>query len=276
MATSHIAITQRKNIWVFIVQPKAALSACAKIKGWPFIVSWAHRITGILLVLYLWFHIYTLSFLAEPAAYDSKMKVLQFFIFVLLEWLLAIPVIFHALNGGRLILYESFGIRKNETLIRWVLVFSAVYTLLLGLMILLGSQNVTPIFYWLTTLALCTGVVYSVFSKIWPTKNSLPWKLQRITGAFLLVVIPAHLLFMHLNVSIGHEAGIIIARMQNFFIKIMDMAIVVSALYHGGYGLLSVAKDYIQSKNLQNIFAGLIFLIMVLFGWFGIKLTFIV
>jgi succinate dehydrogenase / fumarate reductase cytochrome b subunit len=276
VATSHFATTQRKNISFFIGQQKAALSACAKTKGWPFIVSWAHRITGILLVLYLWFHIYTLSFLTEPAAYDSKMKVLQFFIFVLLEWLLAIPVIFHALNGGRLILYESFGIRKNEILLRWVLVFSAVYTLLLGLMILLKSQNATPIFYWSATLALCIGVVYPVFSETWSTENLLTWKLQRITGAFLLVVIPAHLLFMHLNVSMGHEADIVIARMQNFFIKIMDTAIMVAALYHGGYGILSITKDYIQSKNLQNIFAGLIVLIMVLFGWFGIKLTFTV
>jgi succinate dehydrogenase / fumarate reductase cytochrome b subunit len=276
VATSHLAATQRKNISFFIGQQKAALSACAKTKGWPFIVSWAHRITGILLVLYLWFHIYTLSFLTEPAAYDSKMKVLQFFIFVLLEWLLAIPVIFHALNGGRLILYESFGIRKNEILLRWVLVFSAVYTLLVDLMILLKSQNATPIFYWSSTLALCIGVVYPVFSKIWPTENLLTWKLQRFTGAFLLVVIPAHLLFMHLNISMGHEADIVIARMRNFFIKIMDTAIVVAALYHGGYGILSVAKDYIQSKNMQNIFAGLIVLIMVLFGWFGIKLTFTV
>jgi succinate dehydrogenase hydrophobic anchor subunit len=143
-------------------------------------------------------------------------------------------------------------------------------------MILLKSQNATPIFYWSSTLALCIGVVYPVFSKIWPTENLLTWKLQRFTGAFLLVVIPAHLLFMHLNISMGHEADIVIARMRNFFIKIMDTAIVVAALYHGGYGILSVAKDYIQSKNMQNIFAGLIVLIMVLFGWFGIKLTFTV
>jgi succinate dehydrogenase / fumarate reductase cytochrome b subunit len=254
----------------------ASLFAYAKTRGWLFILSWAHRITGILLVLYLWFHIYTLSFLTDPAAYDAKMEVLQCFIFVVLEWLLAIPVVFHALNGGRLILYESFEIRKNEILTRWVLVISAVYTLLVGLMILLGSQNVTPVFYWLTTVALCIGVVYAVFSRIWATENLLSWKLQRITGAFLLVVIPAHLLFMHLNAAIGHEASIVIARMQNSFIKIVDTSIAASALYHGGYGILSIAKDYIQSKNLQNILAGLIVLVMVLSGWFGIKLIFIV
>ncbi len=276
MTALHFPATKRKNLSFFIRQQKAALSASVKIKGWLFIVAWAHRITGILLVLYLWLHIYTLSLLTDPALYDSKMKTLRLFIFILLEWLLAIPVIFHALNGGRLILYESFGIRKNEILIRWVLILSAVYTLFLGLMMLLESQNVTPVFYWLTVLILCIGMVYPVFSKIWPTKNSLTWKLQRITGAFLLVVIPAHFLFMHLNVAMGHEAGAVIARMQNIFIKIMDMAIVVSALYHGGYGILSVAKDYIQSEKLQNICAGLIFLIMVMCGWFGIKLTFIV
>jgi succinate dehydrogenase hydrophobic membrane anchor protein len=125
-------------------------------------------------------------------------------------------------------------------------------------------------------VALCIGVVYAVFSRIWATENLLSWKLQRITGAFLLVVIPAHLLFMHLNAAIGHEASIVIARMQNSFIKIVDTSIAASALYHGGYGILSIAKDYIQSKNLQNILAGLIVLVMVLSGWFGIKLIFIV
>jgi succinate dehydrogenase hydrophobic anchor subunit len=54
----------------------------------------------------------------------------------------------------------------------------------------------------------------------------------------------------------------------------MDTLILVSALYHGGYGILAVAKDYIQSKMLQNIFAGLVVLIVILFGWCGTKLTF--
>jgi len=274
VSNSHLVATRPKNFTFLIGQPKAVLCAYVKAKGWPYIVSWAHRISGILLVLYLWFHIYTLSFLTQPAAYDSKMKFLQIFIFVLLEWLLAIPVIFHALNGGRLILYESFGIRKTEILIRWVLILSVAYTLLVGLMFLLSSQNTTATFYWSTTLALCIAVVYPVYAKIRHTENWWTWKLQRITGAFLLVMIPAHLLFMHLNAAMGHEADIVIARMQNFFIKILDTLILVSALYHGGYGILAVAKDYIKPKMLLNIVAGLIVLIMILFGWCGIKLTF--
>jgi succinate dehydrogenase / fumarate reductase, cytochrome b subunit len=276
MAAVQFPENRGTTLSFFMRQQKAALSRLAAIKGWPYIFSWIHRITGILLVFYLWFHIYTISFLTTPALYDSKMKILQFFFFILLEWLLAIPVIFHALNGGRLILFESFGIRKNDILMRWVLLFSALYTLFVGMMMISGSQQVTPLFFWLSTLGACICVTYPVFSRIWSTKNSMPWKLQRVTGAFLLVMIPAHFLFMHLNLSMAHEAGVVIERMQSVFIKMIDITLVIFALYHGGYGLLSVIKDYLPSKYTQVICTGLIFLIMILFGGFAIRLTIIV
>ena len=158
-------------------------------------------------------------------------------------------------------------------MIHWVLGLSATYFLLLGLLMAMGNQTVSPGVFWLITVIGGVLCLYLVASKLSNIAGSFSWKLQRIAGAYLFVMIPAHLLFMHLNVSIGHEAGVVIARMQNHFIKIMDMAIVVAALYHGGYGLLSVAKDYIQSKKLQTILAGLIVLILGLFGWLGLKLT---
>lgn len=276
MGSSDLTTTKRKPISFSSGGLNVAVLTCAKLKGWPFIVAWAHRITGVVLVAYLWFHIATLSFLVHPAAYDSKIKVFQNVVFVFMEWLLAVPVVFHALNGGRLILYESFGVRKNKTLIGWVLIGGALYTILLGVMMLLGSQSTTAIFYWLTILFLCIGVVYPVFAKIWSSPNKLAWKFQRLTGAFLLVAIPAHLLFMHLNAAMGHEAGVVIARMQNFFIKAMDVVMVVLALYHGGYGLLSIFKDYVPSKTLQQICAALIALMMILFGGWAVKLTLVI
>ena len=103
------------------------VSFYAKTRGWPFVIAWIHRISGILMVLYIGIHIYTLSFLVSPDAYDAKMKVFGFFPFSFLEWLLAVPVIFHAFNGGRLILYEIFGVRNDESMIRWVLGLSVIY-----------------------------------------------------------------------------------------------------------------------------------------------------
>ena len=272
MTTDSITRRMEKQI-VPKLEQLPFISLYVKTRGWPYVLTWLHRATGILMVLYVWFHIYTLSFLQNPEAYDAKMQVLRFFVFIILEWALAIPVIFHALNGGRLILYEIFGARKDDTVIRWVWGVTLLYVLLLGVMMIAGNQTVTPIFFWLTTLLVACSLGYIVFAKAWKKDISTGWKLQRITGGFLLIMIPAHLLFMHLNIGTSHEASVVIARMQNVFIKIVDIGIVVTVLFHGGYGILSIAKDYISSRVLQNICAVVICVVMVLFAWVGVKLT---
>lgn len=245
----------------------------AKTRGWHFVMAWFHRITGVLLALYVCIHIYTLSFLATPAHYDEKMKLFGIFIFAFLEWLLAIPVIFHGLNGGRLILYEIFGSRNNDSMVQWVVRLSVIYVFLQGLLMIIRNQIVSPILFGLITLTAGISLGYVVTSRIWKTEASVAWKLHRITGSFLLIMIPAHLLFMHLQPTIGHSAGVVIERMQIIFVKFVDLALVIGVLYHAGYGLLSVAKDYLKSKLLQQGFAALIFLIMAVFGWISIKLT---
>jgi len=249
------------------------VSFYAKTRGWPFVIAWVHRISGMLMVLYIWVHIYTLSFLATPDAYDAKMKLIGFFPFAFLEWLLAVPIIFHALNGGRLILYEIFGRRNDESMIRWVLGLSATYFLLLGLLMVMGNQAVSPIFFWLVIFMIGFIPSYVVASRIRNMAGSITWKLQRISGAYLIVMIPAHLLFMHLQPAVGHEAAVVIARMQNIFIKFIDLTLVVAGLYHAGYGLTAIIRDYLKSGLLQTGLTSLVVLIMAVFGWIGIRLT---
>jgi succinate dehydrogenase cytochrome b556 subunit len=249
------------------------VSYYTKTRGWPFVLAWLHRISGVLLVLYVLFHIYTLSFLQAPEAYDAKMQFLRFTVFLVLEWALAIPVVFHAFNGGRLILYELFGAREDPTVIRWVWILGILYVFLLGIMMISGNQNVTPGFFWLTALLIACVLAYVVAMQIWNADISFGWKLQRITGSFLLIMIPAHMLFMHLNINTGHDAGVVIARMQNTFIKVVDIGLVGGVLFHSGYGLLSIIKDYVSSKLLQNICFLVICGVMVLFAWVGVKLT---
>lgn len=244
-----------------------------KTHGWDYVLSWAHRITGIILVLYVLFHIYTLSGLKYPDSFNSKMKFLQFFLFVFLEWLLAVPVIFHALNGGRLILYETFGNRVDKIVLRWVLTLSALYVLLLGLLMAIGNQTTSPIFFWLYMTVVSGCITYVTISKIRLSNASMFWKLHRITGAFLLLMIPGHMVFMHLDPAIGHNAEVIIARMDNIFIKIVDLLLVISVIYHGGYGLLSICRDYLQSKSIRYAFA-LIGAVMVFAVCWGVELIF--
>ncbi|MFC1798691.1 hypothetical protein ACFLZL_02655 [Thermodesulfobacteriota bacterium] len=245
-----------------------------KTYGWPFLIAWFHRISGIVLVFYLWLHLYTLNLLLDPDVFDAKMKFFRLFIFVFLEWLLAIPVIYHALNGGRLILYEFFGHRNEAAIIRWTTGLSAVYVLLMGFMMMMGNQTVSPIFYWLGILVFSLSLCGLAVSRIWNSRNSAAWKLQRISGAFLLIMIPAHLLVMHLQPLIGHDAGQIISRLQNVFIKTINVSMLVAAFYHGSYGLFSMSKDYISSKAVQLMLAVPLLIITIWFVWIGIRLMF--
>ena len=244
----------------------------ANTRGWAFILSWGHRITGLLLVLYVWFHLITLSALSSPQDYDAKMALFSSPLIVFFEWLLAIPVIFHAANGGRLMLFEIYGYRDDTAMIRWLFVVSGVYVCLLAVFMLLGNQSVSPIFFWLTAFIIAVICAYAFLARIWRLGHSWFWKLQRASGVFLLVMIPAHFLFMHLNPEVGKDSAVIIARIQNVFVKIVDVTLVVAVLYHGAYGLFSVGKDYITSRPLQMLMTVLMAAVMVLFAWMGLEL----
>ena len=244
----------------------------AHTRGWAFILSWSQRITGLLLVLYVWFHLITLSALSSPENYDAKMALFSSPLVVFFEWLLAIPVIFHAVNGGRLMLFEIYGYRDDTAMIRWSFVVSAVYVSLLAAFMLLGNQSVSPIFFWLTVFIIAVICGYAFLAKIWRLGHSPFWKFQRVSGVFLLVMIPAHFLFMHLNPAVGKDSAVIIARIQNAFIKIVDLALVLAVVYHGGYGLFSVGKDYLVSRRLQVLMTALIVVVMVLSAWIGLKI----
>lgn len=243
----------------------------AKTRGWEFILSWSHRLTGLLLLLYVWFHLITLSALSIPRNYDAKMALFSSPLIVFFEWLLAIPVIFHAVNGGRLMLFEIYGYRDDTAMVRWLFVVSAAYVCLLAVFMLLGNQSVSPIFFWLTVFIIAVICGYAFSARIWRLGHSQFWKFQRVSGVFLLVMIPAHFLFMHLNPAVGKDSAVIIARIQNFFIKIVDLAMVLAVVYHGGYGLFSVGKDYIVSQRLQILMTVLLAVVMVLSAWIGLK-----
>jgi len=268
------AMNSRSGGWVMPLLEKVPfLSDTARSRGWHYVISWCHRISGVGLVGYLLVHIYTLSSLQTQAAYDGKMKLLAIPIVVFLAWLSCLPVVFHALNGGRLILYESFGSRNDETMIRWTFGLTALYAVVFGLLILLKNQNVSPFFFWLLFLLAALLTAYGVGARLWRSGHTLYWKLQRITGAFLLVAIPAHLMFSHLNPGVAHEAQAVILRMQSVFIKIVDIILAVSALYHAGYGLFSIGADYIRIRSLRRVYTAAVAVVFAVFLFIALRLT---
>jgi succinate dehydrogenase hydrophobic anchor subunit len=60
--------------------------------------------------------------------------------------------------------------------------------------------------------------------------------------------------------------------MQNPWLKLVDAALVVSALYHGGYGLISMLNDYAAAKIVRGVGMAAITVAMAIACWTGIKL----
>ena len=239
--------------------------------GGAFLFAWAHRISGVGLLLFLYAHIYTLSFLIEPVEFDSKMKWMGQAGLIHLGWLLALPVIFHALNGARLILYETFGNRRDESLIAGVAGLTILYTI--GLLFITALPQIElPSFSMNIALLIGLAMGGGLVTAIRKSKMSLYWKIQRISGAFLVIMIPVHLVFMHADPAAGHDSAVILSRIRaDLLIRVADSLMVVSALYHGAYGLISVAKDYLKSETLIRRVSILVAILSILFGWLGIR-----
>jgi succinate dehydrogenase hydrophobic membrane anchor protein len=249
------------------------LSYYVTSRGWRFIMTWTHRVAGLLLVLYMFFHVITLSGLNDPAGFAAKMAFFDNFFFAFLEWILAVPVVFHALNGCRLILYEVFRIRRDEIMIRWVFLLSGIYVFTLGLVMLLGDQHVSAGVFWLVLAIAGTLSTIIVFGRIRTTHNPVLWKLQRVSGAFLLPVVCGHMFFMHLNYKIGHDVETIVARMSGMGMKVIDFIFVVTVFFHAGFGLNTIIADHVENDRLRSSLKMLASFVVTFFAYLGVKLV---
>lgn len=79
------------------------------------------RISGVLLLVYLFLHVHTIHDLAAgPAAFNAALDTFRHPFFKLLEIALLGTVILHALNGVRITLLD-LGVAQGERRLFWVL-----------------------------------------------------------------------------------------------------------------------------------------------------------
>ena len=250
-----------------VLERLPVLSRYVKTRGWHYVISWLHRLTGIGLILLLIVHMYVSSS-QTPDVFFTDMLIPVRPILLFLGWASSFVVGFHALNGGRLILYELFGMRDDGDMIRWIFGLSAMYAAMVGLMMAMNNQRVSAFFFWLMALSLGAIVTYVVASRLWKKRHSILWKLQRISGAFLFITVPAYFLLSYLNPSEVDRAQEAVAQMQDVFARLALLTLAASALYHAGYGLFSIAADYIPSGRIR---AGMTVLILVVIAVFAVS-----
>jgi succinate dehydrogenase / fumarate reductase cytochrome b subunit len=99
--------------------------------------SWAwilHRITGIALIAYLFMHIFSLSPLSQGRqAFNEFMSHYTTPFFMAMEWFLFAFVLFHSLNGVRIVLVDwADGARYHKSLYRYSIVIGVVMFFAMG------------------------------------------------------------------------------------------------------------------------------------------------
>ena len=89
-----------------------------------------HRLSGLALVGYLVIHVWGLKAITNPEAYNALITSYHSPIFKVGEFLLLCAVVYHALNGLRIVLIDFVGWSPNQRRLFWTL--GAVAVVLIG------------------------------------------------------------------------------------------------------------------------------------------------
>ena len=90
----------------------------------------AHRLSGVALVAYLVVHVWGLRALTDRASFNELIAGYHAPIFKIGEFLLLAAVVYHALNGLRIVLIDFLGWSPNQKKLFWSL--GAVAAVLIG------------------------------------------------------------------------------------------------------------------------------------------------
>ena len=108
-------------------------------KSTGFISFVLRRFTGVMLVLYLFIHMWVIgSVIQGPEAFDARLNLVQTPFFKIAEIALLAAVVYHAFDGLRLLIVHYFNITdQRKSLFYAVFGISAILTIAGGIPILL-------------------------------------------------------------------------------------------------------------------------------------------
>ncbi len=100
-----------------------------------------HRVTGLLLTLYLFIHIGAMSLARmQGQSFEELMATFRQPAFLLVDWFILVGVLVHGLNGIRIVLFDlGLGLRHQKALF-WGLMAVAGAVALAGLLLILPEM----------------------------------------------------------------------------------------------------------------------------------------
>jgi succinate dehydrogenase / fumarate reductase cytochrome b subunit len=111
--------------------------------------SWAwiyHRVSGIALIGYIFLHLYSLSPLTKgEIAFNQKMAAYSSPFFMIVEWFLFAFVLFHSLNGVRIVIVDwADGAKYHKQLYKFAWIAGIILFITMGF--IMFSHEILKIF----------------------------------------------------------------------------------------------------------------------------------
>ncbi len=232
-----------------------------------------HRLTGVGIFVFLLVHVVDIALIGWGRdLFDAMTKLYHHPVFRIGEILLFGAVLFHGLNGLRVIVLDfapSTTIYQRQMLIGVAIVFFLAFTpaalIMFGQMLHGSSGHVswdnalTEWRAWLPTL-LSAIAIFSVYaptvnlprmqSSVRPTSGLelYGWLYIRISGVLLIFLVLGHLVIMHLIDGGVNRVNydFVVQRLKTPFWRTYDFALLVLAMSHGVWGMRNVLLDYIH------------------------------
>lgn len=95
---------------------------------------WIHRITGIILIVFLFLHIWTLgSVFCGKAAYDYAISKFDTTFGYFFQYVLLLTVAIHLLNGIRITVADLWGLTRGQKKMVWISLFVLLIIACIGI-----------------------------------------------------------------------------------------------------------------------------------------------
>lgn len=92
----------------------------------------AHRLSGVALVVYIILHVWGLRSLSDPESFNHLIVKYHAPVFKIGEFLLLAAVVYHSLNGLRIVLIDFLGWSPNQKKLFWTLFVTAAVIIVVG------------------------------------------------------------------------------------------------------------------------------------------------
>lgn len=261
-----------------------------RYRGDPSMWAWLlHRITGVGIFVFLLIHVTDTALISWGRdLYDAMMQLYHHPVFRIGEILLFGVVLFHALNGLRVITLDfapQTTIYNRQMLIG---VVTAFFLLFVPTAVIMFAQTLAVSeprelsgVTWsnwqvlFPTLVAAIGVVFAYA----PTLN-LPqlrpsirpaggfefygWLFIRISGLLLIFLVLGHLTIMHLMHGGVYRVNydFVAQRLSSLFWRTYDFVLLTLATAHGTWGMRNVLLDYIHRPSARLFVLSLLYTIV--------------